>query len=152
MKKVIAVLVSGMALAFAAQAEVKIGGNNDQKVTVKNGAVANMAIGPAAQAKQNLASNKGNVNIGALTQDVTVAAKEVVNIKAENNSVMVGAGQHIQLKAAESITFLVGDNDAYIKLIKGGKVEIFGKDTGVIDLVGLLDIFGKKINLNCSDE
>ena len=59
MKKVIAVLVSGLALAFAAQAEVKIGGNNDQKVTVKNGAVANMAIGPAAKAEQNLASNDG---------------------------------------------------------------------------------------------
>ena len=59
MKKVIAVLVSGLALAFAAQAEVKIGGNNDQKVTVTNGAVANMAIGPAAKAEQNLASNDG---------------------------------------------------------------------------------------------
>lgn len=109
-------------------------------------------IGHFAETGSMTFSAKGNVNIGALTQDVTVAAKEVVNIKAENNSVMVGAGQHIQLKAAESITFLVGDNDAYIKLIKGGKVEIFGKDTGVIDLVGLLDIFGKKINLNCSDE
>ena len=59
MKKVIAVLVSGMAIAFAAQAEVKIGGNNDQKVTVKNGAVANMAIGAMTKAEQNLASNDG---------------------------------------------------------------------------------------------
>ena len=109
-------------------------------------------IGHFAETGSMTFSAKSNVNIGALNQDVTIAAKEVVNIKAENNSVMVGAGKHIQLKAAESITFLVGDSDAYIKLIKGGKVEIFGKDTGVIDLVGLLDIFGQKINLNCSDE
>ena len=92
MKKVIAVLVSGMALAFAAQAEVKIGGNNDQKVTVKNGAVANMAIGPAAQAKQNLASNKGNVNIGGNNkQEGSVTNGAVANMaigpaaKAEQN-------------------------------------------------------------------
>ena len=92
MKKVIAVLVSGLALAFAAQAEVKIGGNNDQNVTVKNGAVANMAIGPAAQAKQNLASNKGNVHIGGNNkQEVSVTNGAVANMaigpaaKAEQN-------------------------------------------------------------------
>ena len=92
MKKVIAVLVSGMVIAFAAQAEVKIGGNNDQKVTVKNGAVANMAIGVGAQAKQNLASNKGKVNIGGNNkQEVSVTNGAVANMaigagtKAEQN-------------------------------------------------------------------
>ncbi len=81
-----------MAIAFAAQAEVKIGGNNDQKVTVKNGAVANMAIGVGAQAKQNLASNKGKVNIGGNNkQEVSVTNGAVANMaigagtKAEQN-------------------------------------------------------------------
>ena len=59
MKKFFAVLVSVSAIALSAQAEVKIKGNNDQKVTVKNGAVANMAIGAMTKAEQNLASNDG---------------------------------------------------------------------------------------------
>lgn len=92
MKKFIAVLVSGVAIAFAAQAEVKIKGNNEQKVTVKNGAVANMAIGAGATATQNLASNKGKVNIGGNNkQEVSVTNGAVVNMaigagtKAEQN-------------------------------------------------------------------
>ena len=92
MKKVIAILVSGVAIALSAQAEVKIKGNNDQKVTVKNGAVSNMAIGAGAQAKQNLASNKGNVNIGGNNkQEVSVTNGAVANMaigpaaKAEQN-------------------------------------------------------------------
>ena len=59
MKKVIAILVAGLALGLSAQAEVKIGGKNKQTVTVKNGAVLNAAIGPMTKAEQNLASNDG---------------------------------------------------------------------------------------------
>lgn len=92
MKKFLAVLVSVSAMVMSAQAEVKIKGNNDQKVTVKNGAVANMAIGAGATAKQNLASNKGNVNIGGNNkQEVSVTNGAVANMaigamtKAEQN-------------------------------------------------------------------
>ena len=92
MKKSIAILVAGLALGVAAQAEVKIGGNNKQTVTVKNGAVLNAAIGAGAQAKQNLASNKGNVKIGGNnTQEVSVKNGAVLNAaigagtKAEQN-------------------------------------------------------------------
>ena len=62
------VVLANMAIGPAATAKqniasnkgnVKIGGNNNQEVTVKNGAIANMAIGPMAKAEQNVASNDG---------------------------------------------------------------------------------------------
>lgn len=93
MQKMIAVAIAAAALfSTTAFAEVKIGGNNEQKVTVTNGAVANMAIGAGAKAKQNLASNKGNVNIGGNNkQEVIVKNGAVANMaigagaKAEQN-------------------------------------------------------------------
>ena len=59
MNKSIAILAAGLILGVAAQAEVKIGGNNKQTVTVKNGAVLNAAVGAGSKAEQNLASNEG---------------------------------------------------------------------------------------------
>ena len=59
MQKTFALAISALVLvAGAAHAEVKIGGNNTQEVSVQNGAVANMAFG-ASKAEQNLASNDG---------------------------------------------------------------------------------------------
>ncbi len=92
MKKTVAMIACGLLLGASVQAEVKIGGNNKQTVTVKNGAVLNAAVGPGAQAKQNLASNKGNVKIGGNnTQEVSVKNGAVLNAavgpmsKAEQN-------------------------------------------------------------------
>lgn len=91
MQKTFALAISALVfIAGAAHAEVKIGGNNNQKVTVQNGAVANMAFG-ASKATQNLASNKGNVKIGGNnTQEVSVKNGAVANMafgasKAEQN-------------------------------------------------------------------
>ena len=106
MQKTFALAISALVLvAGAAHAEVKIGGNNNQKVTVQNGAVANMAFGASTAKqnlaktlqmvrefrKQNLASNKGNVKIGGNnTQEVSVKNGAVANMafgasKAEQN-------------------------------------------------------------------
>ena len=59
MKKTVAMIACGLLLGASAQAEVKIGGNNTQEVSVKNGAVLNAAVGPMSKAEQNLASNEG---------------------------------------------------------------------------------------------
>ena len=90
-KALFAVLACGV-MAVSAHADIKIGGNNSQKVNVQNGAVANMAIGAGASAKQNLASNKGNVKIGGNNnQEVSVKNGAVANMaigagtKAEQN-------------------------------------------------------------------
>ena len=61
MKKTLFIAAAALSMALGAHAEVKISGKNTQAVTVKNGAVVNMANGNLAEAKQNLASNKGNV-------------------------------------------------------------------------------------------
>lgn len=90
MKKALALIISGLVLATGAQAEVKIGGKNTQKVTVENGAIANMAFG-ASTAKQNIASNKGKVDIkGDNNQQVSVKNGAIANMafgasKAEQN-------------------------------------------------------------------
>ena len=92
MKKSIIFAAAALSFALGVQAEVKIGGNNKQSVTVKNGAVVNMANGAMATAKQNLASNKGKVDIGGNNnQEVSVKNGAVVNMangamtKAEQN-------------------------------------------------------------------
>lgn len=92
MKKTLFIAAAALSMALGAHAEVKISGKNTQAVTVKNGAVVNMANGNLAEAKQNLASNKGNVKIGGNnTQSVNVTNGAVVNMangnltKAEQN-------------------------------------------------------------------
>jgi uncharacterized protein YjlB len=92
MKKTLFIAAAALSMALGAQAEVKIGSKNTQSVTVKNGAVLNMANGNLAEAKQNLASNKGNVKIGGSnTQTVSVTNGAVLNMangnmtKAEQN-------------------------------------------------------------------
>lgn len=98
MKKLIgSALVAALMVSAPAFAEVKIGGNNNQKVTVQNGAVANMAIGAGAKAKQNLASNKGNVKIGGNnTQEVTVKNGAVANMA-------IGAGTVAEQNLASNV-------------------------------------------------
>lgn len=84
MKKSIIIACAALAMAAGAQAEIKIGGKNTQKVDVK-GAVNNMAIGVGAKATQNLASNKGDVKIGG-------ANTQEVNVKGAVNNMAIGVG------------------------------------------------------------
>lgn len=84
MKKVVFATCAALALMTSAHAEIKVGGNNQQKVSVQ-GAVNNMAIGAGSKATQNLASNKGDVNIGGNnTQEVAV--------QGAVNNMAIGAG------------------------------------------------------------
>jgi len=90
-KKALAALAIGAFLVSgSAFAEVKIKGKNDQSTKVQ-GAVLNAAIGPGAQAKQNLSSNKGKVNIGGDNKQSTQVQGAVLNAaigpaaKAEQN-------------------------------------------------------------------
>jgi uncharacterized protein YcfL len=72
MKKVSFLFLS-MLMLSGLNAEVKIGGNNEQKVTVQNGVIGNSAVGVMSKATQNVASNKGKVKIGGNNkQEVTV--------------------------------------------------------------------------------
>lgn len=81
MKIIATAVFTSIVFISGAMAEVKIGGSNNQKVTVQNGAIANMAIGPVATAKQNIASNKGNVKIGGSNnQEVTVKNGAIANM------------------------------------------------------------------------
>jgi len=91
MKKV-SILFFSAVVSLQAHAAVTVGGNNQQKVTVTNGAIANSAVGVGAKATQNVASNKGNVKIGGNNkQEVTVKNGAIVNSavgvmsKAEQN-------------------------------------------------------------------
>ncbi len=84
MKKTIILAAMVMAVSVGAQAEIKIGGKNSQKVDVK-GAVNNMAIGVGSKATQNLASNKGDVKIGG-------ANSQEVNVKGAVNNMAIGVG------------------------------------------------------------
>ena len=59
MKKVSFLFLS-MLMLSGLNAEVKIGGNNEQKVTVQNGVIGNSAVGVMSKAEQNIASNEGN--------------------------------------------------------------------------------------------
>ena len=59
------IVIASLALASSvAFAKVEIKGNNEQTVTIKNGAVANTAVGMGAKAKLSAASVEGNAKIG----------------------------------------------------------------------------------------
>lgn len=60
----LAVFAASMMVSGLASADIKIKGSNEQRFTAKKGViVANTAIGESAKAKQNIASNQGNVEI-----------------------------------------------------------------------------------------
>ena len=60
----LAVFAASMLVSGLASADIKIKGTNEQRFTAKKGViVANTAIGDNAKAKQNIASNQGNVEI-----------------------------------------------------------------------------------------
>jgi hypothetical protein len=85
MKALMLGLAAGALLAgaSAAMAEITIKGKNTQDVQVK-GAVANVAVGAGAKAKQSLASNVGRVKIGGDN-------KQTVDVKGAVANVAVGA-------------------------------------------------------------
>lgn len=85
MKALMLGLAAGALLAgaSAATAEITIKGKNTQDVQVK-GAVANVAVGAGAKAKQSLASNVGQVKIGGDN-------KQTVDVKGAVANVAVGA-------------------------------------------------------------
>ncbi|WP_133480124.1 hypothetical protein [Cognatilysobacter segetis] len=92
MKKLslLAVVAASLLASGVASADVKIKGSNTQKTNV-SGAILNAAVGPAAQAKQNISSNKGKVNIGGDNKQETNVKGAVLNAavgpasKAEQN-------------------------------------------------------------------
>ena len=99
MKALVLSLASGALLATtsAAMAEITIKGKNTQEVRV-TGAVANVAVGAGASAKQSLASNVGKVKIGGDN-------KQTVDVKGAVANVAVGA----MTKAEQSLASNVGD-------------------------------------------
>ena len=62
MKKISILLLSSI-LISGANAGVTVKGQMTQKVTVTNGAIVNSAVGVGSKATQNIASNKGNVEL-----------------------------------------------------------------------------------------
>ena len=68
-----------LAGASAAMAEITIKGKNTQDVQVK-GAVANVAVGVGAKAKQSLASNVGSVKIGGDNKQTVDVKGAVANV------------------------------------------------------------------------
>ena len=80
--KTLAISIFTLAIfaAGSASAEIKIGKDNNQTVKASFGVViANAAIGMGAKAKQNLASNAGNVEIkGKNTQMVDMGKGGIV--------------------------------------------------------------------------
>ena len=85
--KISAAAVFAATLALSANAQVKIGGNNEQSVDVK-GAVANNAQG-VGKAVQNLASNHGKVTIGGNN-------KQSVSIMGAATNNAQGVGKAVQ--------------------------------------------------------
>jgi metal-dependent HD superfamily phosphatase/phosphodiesterase len=81
MKKVAFVAAALVLASGSALAQVKIKGNNEQTVTIKNGGVANVAGGMGAEARTNIASNKGKVDIGGNSkQAVSIENGGVANV------------------------------------------------------------------------
>jgi hypothetical protein len=79
-----------MIAAGAAQAEVKIMGDNEQTVKAEFGAViVNVAKGSGAKAKQNLASNAGKVYINGNNKQLVDLGKGglVANVAWGDNTV-----------------------------------------------------------------
>ena len=94
MKSIISASVFAVALAVAslASAKVEIKGNNEQTTTIKNGAVANTAVGMGAKAKMSVNSVEGNVKIGgnnkqtfSLTNGAVANTAVGMGTKAEMN-------------------------------------------------------------------
>ena len=99
MKLVTSVLLfASLIMSGAAIAEVKIGGNNSQKVIIENGAVANTSVGAASSAKQNLClkqrarspisgnnSQQVNVKNGAVANTAVGAASKAEQNLASND-------------------------------------------------------------------
>jgi type VI secretion system secreted protein VgrG len=115
-----------------------------QRNTVTEGDVAS-----EAQAGHMNLTAKQNITMASKEADATVVGDDNVNIQATKDSVLVKAGKHIRLEAAESITLVVAKGKAYIKLTDEGDIEIVGIKKGTIKFADDLDEFGKKINLNC---
>ncbi|SDE45624.1 Rhs element Vgr protein, partial [Paracidovorax valerianellae] len=115
-----------------------------QRNTVTQGDVAS----EAQAGHMNLTANQ-NITMASKTLDASVLGHENVNIKATEDSVLVDAGQHIRLEAADSITLVCGKGKAYIKLTKDGDIEIVGVRKGLLRFTDSLDEFGKPINMNC---
>ena len=117
-----------------------------QRNTVKSGDIASHA-----QAGNMNLTAKQNMTVTSTASDTSVIAEQVLNLRAEKDSVLVKADKHIRLEAGESITLVVGKGEAkaFLKLTSDGDVVIFGKNKGVIDFKAQLDQFGKPINFNC---
>ena len=71
------------AVSGAAFAKVEIGGNADQRTSVKNGAILNVAAGMGSQATQKINNVEKNVSIkGNLKQDTSVENGAILNVAA----------------------------------------------------------------------
>lgn len=116
-----------------------------QRTTVTAGDVAH----EAQSGNMNLTAQQ-NITTASTTADATVIGKQNVNLRADEDSVLIKAGKHIRLEAAESITLVVGGGKAYIKLTDEGDIEVVGVKKGLLKFEDDLNEFGKKINLNCS--
>jgi len=106
-------------------------------------------VGHEAQSGNMNLTAKQNITMASTTADATVIGKQNVNVRADADSVLIKAGKHIRLEAAESITLVVGNGKAYIKLTDEGDIEIVGVKKGLLKFDDDLDEFGKKIHLNC---
>lgn len=107
-------------------------------------------VGHEAQSGNMNLTAKQNITVASTEADASVIAQQTVNLRADQDSVLAKAGKHIRLEAAESITLVVGNGKAYIKLTDEGDIEIVGVKKGLLKFDDDLDEFGKKIHLNCS--
>ena len=82
-----------LSVASVAVAKVEIKGNNEQTITVKNGAIANTAVGMGASAKLSAASVTGNVKIGGNNKQTL----SVTNGAIANTAVGMGTKAEMNL-------------------------------------------------------
>lgn len=78
-KKIVAIAACAI-LPGVAFAGVEIKGNNEQTVTIKNGAIANVAVGALSKAKLSAASVEGNATLNNSKQLVTVTNGALANV------------------------------------------------------------------------
>lgn len=76
-------------------------------------------------------------------------AKQNVNIRANDDSVLIKAGQHIRLEANSSITLVAGKGDGASLTLKDTG-EILIRKIGLFSFTEQLDERGGKILLNCA--
>ena len=93
---------------------------------------------------------KERITLASTSNDASVMAKDNVNIRANDDSVLIKAGQHIRLEAGNSITLVVGKGAASLTLKDTGEIEIVGKKSGLISFTEQLDERAGKILLNCA--